>query len=136
MSEMQESTLVFEPDEASSSRLEMKEKRTERTVVGNVISPRVFERVTRDVDRVFRPLPVQLIRRYARAAASHGVFDQLDGGRWYGEVRLLRGVWADGDTPDEVRDTLAEVAEEWALLRIDRGDRDIPVVDTIDLNVL
>ena len=136
MSEMQESTLVFEPDDSSPSRLEMKGERTERTVVGNVITPRVFEPVTRDVDRVFRPLPVQLIRRYARAAASRAVVEQLNGGRWYGEVRALRGVWADGDSPSVVRDTLAEVAEEWALIRIERGDRDIPIVDTIDLNVL
>jgi predicted RNase H-like HicB family nuclease len=48
----------------------------------------------------------------------------------------LPGLWADGETPEDVRETLAEVVEDWLMLKMDRGERDIPVIETIDLNRL
>lgn len=136
MSEIPESTLVFEPDAEAASRLEMRRGWFVREVAQGSFTPADFEKAASDTDQVFRPLPSQLIRRYAHAAASHAVFDRLEGGRWYGEVRALQGVWADGDSIDEVRETLEEVVEDWAMFRIERGDRDIPLVDTIDLRAL
>jgi predicted RNase H-like HicB family nuclease len=39
-------------------------------------------------------------------------------GTFYGEVPRLRGVLATGDTLEECRDQLAEVVEEWVLVRV------------------
>ena len=46
---------------------------------------------------------------------------ELADGSFYGEVPALRGVWATGETLEECRKELAEVAEEWVFLRISRG---------------
>jgi UPF0150-like len=144
MSDPKESILLFEPDPDAHSRLDVKPNDMGSWVLidGNVLYPLAFERAprferaSRDTDNVFNPLPNQLLRRYARAAAAHAQLEQLEGGRWYGEVYGLRGVWADGETPDEVINTLVEVVRDWAMLKIDRGERDLPVVDSIDLNVI
>ena len=40
---------------------------------------------------------------------------------FYGEVRGLRGVLATGETLEECRNQLAEVVEEWVLVRVAKG---------------
>jgi hypothetical protein len=45
-------------------------------------------------------------------------------------------VWAQEASPKECLDTLAEVLREWLVLKIVDKDRDIPVVDDIDLAVV
>ena len=42
-------------------------------------------------------------------------------GTFYGEVPRLRGVLATGETLEECRNQLAEIVEEWVLVRVARG---------------
>jgi hypothetical protein len=83
-----------------------------------------------------RPLPVQLIRRYAEAATRRAETESLDDGSWYAEIRNFPGVWAQGDSEEEVLKELVTVVRDWALLKIKDKDHDLPVIDEIDLNVL
>lgn len=40
---------------------------------------------------------------------------------YYGEVEMLKGVWATGKTLEECREHLKDVIEGWILLSIKRG---------------
>ncbi len=83
-----------------------------------------------------RPLPVQLIKRYAMLAARRAETERLEDGSWYAEIRNLPGVWAQGDSEEEAVKGLEVVVRDWALLKIQDKDRDLPDIDDINLNVL
>ena len=58
----------------------------------------------------------------------------LDDGTFYGEIVGFDGVYANADTLEACRDELAEVLEEWILLRVERH-LPLPVVDGIELKI-
>jgi predicted RNase H-like HicB family nuclease len=79
----------------------------------------------------------ELLDRYVDVALRRAIPRQLEGGEWYADLGLeFRGVWADGPSAKECLDELAEVLEEWVLMKIADQDRDLPVVDDIDLAFL
>ena len=59
-----------------------------------------------------------LIRQYVDEALKMARYDKLDGGTFYGEVPRLRGVMATASTLERCREQLAEVIEEWVLIRV------------------
>jgi predicted RNase H-like HicB family nuclease len=61
-----------------------------------------------------------MISRYVDAALRGARYDKLEDGTFYGEVPRLRGVLATADSLEDCRDQLAEVIEEWVLVRIAR----------------
>lgn len=81
-------------------------------------------------------LPRQLIERYIRSAVRRAMTEQMSDGRWYAEITLLPGIWADGDTEAAALAELESVTEDWILLKIEDHDRDLPVLETLDLNHL
>jgi predicted RNase H-like HicB family nuclease len=81
-------------------------------------------------------LPHRLIDKYVRSAIRRAMTEQMSDGHWYAEVLILPGVWAEGSTKDEAMAQLAEVVKGWVLLKIEDRDRDIPVLETLDLNWL
>jgi predicted RNase H-like HicB family nuclease len=82
-------------------------------------------------------VPAGLVDRYVTVAMRSAVPRQLEEtGRWYADLHGFPGVWADGDSAKECLDTLDEVLREWLFVKLDDGDRDIPVVDEIDLLAL
>ena len=62
-----------------------------------------------------------MIRQYVEKALGAARYDKLEDGTFYGEVPRLRGVLAPGETLEECRNQLAEVVEEWVLVRVARG---------------
>jgi predicted RNase H-like HicB family nuclease len=62
-----------------------------------------------------------MIRQYVEKALGAARYDKLEDGTFYGEVPRLRGVLATGETLEECRNQLAEVVEEWVLVRVARG---------------
>jgi len=132
-----ESYVVFEPAEDVPSRVEMTELvKTRGEVLLSSGLRLVFEVAPKADPDVFKPLPMQLIRRYARTAADRGVVTPLEDGTWYIEVPRLPGVWAHGSTSDEAMAELPSVIEEWAVLKVQDGDRDLPTFGDINLNVI
>jgi predicted RNase H-like HicB family nuclease len=75
-----------------------------------------------------------MIRQYVDAALRGARCDKLDDGTFCGEVPRLRGVLATAGTLEECRDQLAEVVEEWVLVRVSRGLR-VPAVAGIEVRV-
>jgi predicted RNase H-like HicB family nuclease len=86
--------------------------------------------------RFGRPLPVQLINKYAMLVANHAETERLKDGSWYAEAQGFPGVWAQGDSEREAIRQLETVVRDWALLKIQDKDEDLPVVGLIDLNRL
>ena len=62
-----------------------------------------------------------MITEYVSAALRHGRYEILEDGTFYGEVPPLRGVLAIGRTLEACRSQLAEVIEEWVLVRVAKG---------------
>jgi len=81
-------------------------------------------------------LPLQIIDRYVKSAVRRAITEQMSDGRWYAEIPLLPGVWAEGDTESAALAELVPVTEGWLALKIEDNDRDIPILETIDLNRL
>lgn len=81
-------------------------------------------------------LPMQIIEMYAMTAARHAETERLEDGSWYAEIPNFPGVWAQGDSEEEAIRGIEAVALDWTLLKIQDKDRDLPIVDEIDLNVL
>jgi predicted RNase H-like HicB family nuclease len=62
-----------------------------------------------------------VIAQYIRQALRRARYRQVDGGLFCATVPGLRGVIATGTTREACRDQLAEVVEEWVLVRVARG---------------
>ena len=115
----------WNPDSASEG------ERHQEGIWGEEMTQDGLRRVT------FRhPLPMQLIGQYAQKAARHGLARQLEDGHWFAEIEGFLGVWAEGESQKEALDELESVVEEWVLLKIRDCDRDIPVLESLDLNEL
>jgi predicted RNase H-like HicB family nuclease len=76
-----------------------------------------------------------MLNEYFDAAIRAARFETLDSGRFYGEVPLMPGVWAEGETLKECRSRLLEVMEEWTLLAY-WFHSPLPVIDGIDPNLM
>jgi predicted RNase H-like HicB family nuclease len=83
-----------------------------------------------------RPMPVSLILRYAELAVRHAIVDQQEDGEWLATIRGFPGVWARERSAVEALDVLKEVVFEWALLKVEDEDRDLPSLSDIDLNLI
>lgn len=76
-----------------------------------------------------------MLTQYLAAAMRHAHYEILqDNGSYYGEIPPCRGVYANAATLEECRSELAEVLEDWLLLRI-HENLPIPVIDGIELAV-
>jgi len=75
-----------------------------------------------------------MIQQYLSKAMEHAWYEIMEDGTYYGEIPVLRGVWAQGKTLEECRRELLEVAEVWLLVKLREGDT-LPVVAGVDLNV-
>jgi len=75
-----------------------------------------------------------MIRQYVEEALRRARYDKLEDGTYYAEVLRLRGVLAIGETLEECRDQLAEVVEEWVLVRVAKR-LSIPPLGRIEVKV-
>ena len=71
---------------------------------------------------------------YINASMKRAEYDILDDKSIYAEIPSLKGVYANADTFEECRQELMEVLEEWIFIRL-KNNLEIPIVDSIDLNI-
>lgn len=72
---------------------------------------------------------------YIRRAMRRAKYELLpEDGVFYGEIPECRGVYATGPTLEGCRDTLAEVLEDWILIRVHRH-LPIPAIDGVEIRV-
>ncbi len=75
-----------------------------------------------------------MIRQYVDEALRRAQYDKLEDGTFSAEVPELPGVLATGDALEACREELAEVVEEWVLVRVARG-LDVPPLGGIEVKV-
>jgi predicted RNase H-like HicB family nuclease len=80
--------------------------------------------------------PVLLIDRYVLCAMRAVVVERLEDLSYFAEIPGFQGVWADGRSGRVAERELEAALRAWVELKIEHGDRDLPVVGGIDLNVL
>jgi predicted RNase H-like HicB family nuclease len=68
-----------------------------------------------------RALPSTMMYRMITQALRRARYRQVDGGLFCATVPGLRGVIATGTSVETCRDQLAEVVEQWVLVRVARG---------------
>ena len=73
-----------------------------------------------------------MILEYIQTALKKAEYKKLDDGTWFAEINGFNGVWANSDTVELCRYELAEVLEEWLLLKI-KSNNEIPIVDGIEI---
>jgi len=57
-----------------------------------------------------------MLIEYVEKAMHKAHYELMENGRFWGEIPPLKGVWAEGATLEECRDTLREVLEDWLLV--------------------
>lgn len=76
-----------------------------------------------------------MLTKYIQAAIHQAKYKILpDDGTFYGEIPGLQGVYANKNTLEATREELAEVLEEWIMLRLS-WNLPLPIVDGIELSV-
>ena len=75
-----------------------------------------------------------MIRQYVEEALRRARYDKLEDGTYCAEVPRLRGVLAIGETLEECRRQLAEVVEEWVLVRVAKR-LSVPPLGRIEVKV-
>ena len=76
-----------------------------------------------------------MLTKYIEAAMRHAHYEILaDDKSIYGEIPECQGVYANASTLEECRDELAEVLEDWLLLRIHKNLA-LPKIDGLTLEV-
>jgi len=75
-----------------------------------------------------------MIRQHVDATLRGARYEKLDDGTFYGEVPKLRGVLATAPNLEACRNQIAEVVEEWVLMRIANG-LPVPPLGKIEVRV-
>lgn len=63
-----------------------------------------------------------MIFEYIQEALKHAKYEIIDDEEpYYGEIPALKGVWASGKTLEECRQNLADVLDNWIVVRLRKG---------------
>ena len=64
-----------------------------------------------------------MIVEYINTALARAAYERIEDKDhpYYGQVPVLKGVWATGRTLEECRNHLAEVIEGWLIVRLRKG---------------
>lgn len=81
-------------------------------------------------------MPTQLVEKYITLALNRSLVETMENGDFFIMVPLLVGVWGTGNTLQDAEKDLRETIYEWLELKIEDQDRDIPVIESLDLNWL
>ena len=73
---------------------------------------------------------------FLQAALRRVRLEQLEDDNWFSEITECPGVWGGGRTQLECLRDLMQGLEEWVRLKLKDGDKDFPVLDGINLNLL
>ena len=75
-----------------------------------------------------------MLNQYIEKALERAEYKRLDDQTWFAEIPGFMGVWANATTVEICRKELAEVLEEWVLLKL-RDSDPIPVIDGIEIKI-
>ncbi|MFZ1640126.1 MAG: type II toxin-antitoxin system HicB family antitoxin [Candidatus Contendobacter sp.] len=76
-----------------------------------------------------------MLSEYIQSALGRSAYKQLEDQTWFAEIPGFEGVWANAATVEACRSELAEVLEEWLLIKIYDHDP-LPTLDGLDLTIV
>lgn len=87
---------------------------------------------------IFRVTDIKYFKaaQFKHHALKRARFEDLEDGSIYGEIPECPGVWAKAKTQRVCREELKEVLSEWIDVKLKDGDKDFPIMEGVDLNVL
>jgi len=59
-----------------------------------------------------------MLTEYIEAAMQRAHYELMEDGRFFGAIKMLKGLWADGDTLEECRRNLLDALEDWLFVSI------------------
>jgi predicted RNase H-like HicB family nuclease len=121
--------------ENANQDITLQQGKQQEARVGYGLFNEISSQVSREIV-LTKYIPGQLFARYMKAAMRRVQVKQLQDDTWYLDLKGFPGVWANGESIKDASESLEEVLLDWLLLKIMDEDRDIPIVDQIDLNVL
>jgi predicted RNase H-like HicB family nuclease len=71
---------------------------------------------------------------YIREAIRLAHYELMENGRFFATIPDLKGLWAEDATLEAYREELQSTLEDWIMLKVRFGDKDVPVLNGIDLN--
>lgn len=75
-----------------------------------------------------------MLFQYIQKALEKADYKLLEDNTWFAEIPGYKGVWANGKSVEECRTELAEVLEEWILLKI-KDNEDIPKLGDMEIKI-
>ncbi len=63
-----------------------------------------------------------MITSFIESKLKKARYEKLGDGTYYGEIKGLRGPWANAKTLKECKKEMKEVLEEWLVIKIQHGD--------------
>ncbi|MEK6649329.1 MAG: hypothetical protein AABY37_08530 [Actinomycetota bacterium] len=84
----------------------------------------------------FSEFPEGLVKSYIEACMRRTLAEITEDGRYFLTIPVLGQVWAEAETEKKAELELKEILSQWVMMKIEDQDRDLPVVETIDLNRL
>lgn len=82
-----------------------------------------------------KTIPEALFRRYMNAA-MHRAHAELEDGVWFAEIPGFSGLWGEGQNKEAALSDLSEALDDWLILKIEDEDRDLPLLENMNLNVI
>ncbi|MBI2304769.1 MAG: type II toxin-antitoxin system HicB family antitoxin [Chloroflexi bacterium] len=74
-----------------------------------------------------------MLTEYVEKAMGHAIYEEMEGGGFFGHIPEFKGPWADGATKEECQARLRLVLEEWLVLAL-REDDELPEIEGVSLN--
>ena len=71
-----------------------------------------------------------MLNEYIQAAMKRAQYELMEDGRFFGKIKKLKGLWADGYTLEDCRLNLLDTLEDWLFISI-RERMSIPEIDGI-----
>lgn len=84
----------------------------------------------------FSQFPEELVKSYIEACMRRTLTEVTEEGRYFLTIPVLGQVWAEAKTEKHAELQLKEILSQWVMMKIEDQDRDLPVIETIDLNRL
>ena len=63
-----------------------------------------------------------MLSSYIESKIKEAKYEKLEDGTYYGEIKGLRGLWANAKTLKKCKEEMREVFEEWLVIKIQHGD--------------
>lgn len=73
-----------------------------------------------------------MLTEYIQRAMAHAAYETMENSRYFATIPGLKGLWADGDTPEDCRQNLIETLEDWIFVSLKEG-LPIPAIDGVAL---